>query len=359
MAEPERTGPKVPINVGRYLQDQAVALRKHRVGRVRLLPLLLEVPLGDLLRRRAGFFQQFAHRSEGYGFAVDFSRLLRPSAGHPQGRSVTGSFDILVVTDQLSILASSLPADCHRHGPALLAERAYPLAKRPFLTSPELCRLVGSMADRNNWDPIAVDAMGYDRRTLKFRRDLKPQPVEDAFREMSTQGRQVHKVKVSFRDSDRREVLLAAVDRHAETTVYAGNLGDAVTGLLFPAIDQVSSAGMEYAVPRAAVPAQQEALVLSFPEDQFTDYDDMNDLCQALRKQDGLSVTTVHLNPYLQAQVLDFFSGAAVELLVTDDRTVSLIPRSGNCKSILEKIAETVFFYFGEATPRRERLVPV
>ena len=335
-----------------------MALRKHRVGRVRLLPLLLEVPLGDLLRRRAGLFQQFTPRAEGYGSAVDFSRLLRPSAGYPQGRLVSGSFDILVVSDQLCILASSLPADSHRHGPALLAERAYPLAKRPFLTSPELCRLVGSMADRNDRDPIAVDTMGYDRRIPKFRRDLKQQPVADAFREMSTQGRQVHKVKVSFRDGDGREALLASFDRHAETTVERGVLEMAVSDFLFPAIEVASSAGAEYAVQRSERLADQEVLQLAFAQDLFLDRDDMRDLCEALRKGDGLSVTTMHLNPYLHAQVLDFFTGAAVELLVTDERTVSVIPRSGNCRSTLEKIAETVFSYFGEAAVTRELLLP-
>lgn len=356
--KPDDTMPQLPPSVASYLQDQATALRKHRVGRVRLLPVLLEVPLADLLRRRAAFFRQLALRTEGFGLVVEFSRLLRPSAGYPRGRLVSGTFDILIVSDRLCILASSLPADSHCHGPVVLAECAYPLAKRPFLTSLELCRLVGSTADRNGWEAIAVDAMGYDRKTLAFRRDSKCQAVDDAFREMTAQGRQVHKVKVSFREEDGRQALRAWFDRHAETTIQRGDLGSAVRDFLFPAIEAVSSAGAEFAVPRSERLADQEVLQIAFAEDLFLEHGDMNGLCEALRKGDGLSVTTMHLNPYLQAQILDFFTGAAVELLVTDERTISLIPRSGNCRSTLEKIAQTVFYYFGEATVNRELLIP-
>jgi hypothetical protein len=358
MSHPERLDERVPPTVSRYLAERAADLRKGRVDRVRLLPLLLDDPLNDLLRRRRGFFQQCSVSEKSFGLAVDFSRHVRPSVAYPQGRTVSGSFDVLVVTQRVCILASSLPSDPHRHGPALLADCAYPLAKRPFLTSPELCRLITRAADSHDWEPIAVDTMGYDRKTLKFRRDLKRQPVADAYREMSAQGRQVHKVKVCFRDEVPKETLLASFDRHAETTIQRGALQTAVTDFLFPAIDTVSAAGADYAVSRAERWAEQEVLQLSFSEGMFQDRDDMSDLCQALRKRDGLSVTTMHLNPYLQAQVLDFFTGAAVELLVTDERTVSLIPRSGDCRSTLEKIAETVFYYFGEAAVTRELLLP-
>jgi len=75
-----------------------------------------------------------------------------------------------------------------------------------------------------------------------------------------------------------------------------------------------------------------------------------------VRKADGLNVSVIHLNPYLQSQILDFFTGDAVELLVTSPGRVSLLPRSSDCGSTIERIATTIYRHFGEAKARRIRL---
>jgi hypothetical protein len=111
-----------------------------------------------------------------------------------------------------------------------------------------------------------------------------------------------------------------------------------------------------YDVTRAQEPVEQESVELEFQDDTFDSYDAMRSLCKAVRQADGLNVSIIHLNPYLQAQILDFYTGAAIEMLVTDMRNVSLIPRSADCTASMERVATTIYRYFGEAKPKRARV---
>lgn len=348
----------LPPGPAGYLRDRSGQLRRGEIGLYRLIPLLTEVPISEAIRRREGLFHVCEARATPFGYEVDFSRRLRSSRDHPEGRLVQGSFDILAISDLLCILGSSLPPDVQRHGPALFARSAYPLARRPFINSDSVRRLVDGVAADRNWAATALDAMGYERQTRKFRRDMKPQPVDDAFDEMKDQKRQVHQVKVAFFDGDDNEAYRASFNRYGEVTVYQGCLDVAVQEFVFPAVNAITSEAQAYAVERERMPSHQEALQLSYADEPFGEHEDMKYLCEAVRGAEGLSVTTVHLNPYLQAQVLDFFTGAAVELVVMDASSVCLIPRSSGCRSALERIAETIFYYFGEAEITRGRVAP-
>jgi len=356
---PQEMDKSTPSPVLRYLNAQETALSRRRIWRLGLTPLMLVVDIAEFLRRRTRIFCECRLQQTDFGCRAQVARKLKPAGKHSDGRTVEGAFDILVISERLCVLASALDPDAHYYGPRLLADYAYPLAKRPFLTSIGLCRLLGAMATKNDWEATALDAMGYDRQTLQFRRDMKRQAVDEAFAEMSQQRRQVHQVKTSFHDGSMPEALTASFNRYAEAIVYRGAVGAAFRDFLLPAVGEVCSQSMAYDVQQMPRPSAQEMVQLVFADEVFSGHDDMKELGKAVQKGEGLSVTAIHLNPYLQAQVLDFFTGAAVELLVMDDRTISLIPRLGDCRSALGRIAETVFYYFGEAEVRRGKLVAV
>lgn len=339
----------VPSSVAGHLREHARLLARGRVRAVRLAPLLTQAPIPELIQRRRGLFSHCSATARDYGYQVEFSRGVRATPQYPHGRSIEGQFEFLTLSDDVCIVASALASEQHEHGPGLLARRAYPLARRPFVHSAVLVALIRELAASEQWSARAADARGYDRKTLDYRRDCKKQPVEDALREMREQKRHLHKVKVRFRDQGLRDALVASFSRHAEAVVYHGSVMAVVQRFVMPGVAGVMSADAECDVRRADEPAKQEALELLFPDVVFSTRDDLDDLCRVARTATGLSVTPLHVNPFLQAQVLDFLSGAAIEMLVMDEQTISLIPRSGDCHVALERIVETIFYYFGEA----------
>jgi hypothetical protein len=88
---------------------------------------------------------------------------------------------------------------------------------------------------------------------------------------------------------------------------------------------------------------------LRFPEGTFSRVDDIDALCQAVRCGEGVNVTVLHLNPYLHAQVLDYYAGQALDMLILDDASVSLLPRSASASVTIQRVVTMVFRYFGEA----------
>lgn len=337
----------LPNATSRYLADLSSDLRRRRVNRVRVTPLLLQVPLAQLVQRRRSLFAQVLPERTEWGMSVTFHRKVRSTAAHPGGRVVSGRFALVAVDNSLALLVSALTLDAHTSGPHRFCRKAYPLAKRPFFPSKLLGRLVTEMGAAGGWTATAIDAMGYDR-ARRFRRDMKQQPIEDALAEMREQDRFVHRLEVSFKDDRSVEMVRAAFDRYASVSVRRGDIGSTVSGFVLPAVVASANRDETYSLPIAARPRQQEVLQLSFPKEPFVTRADMNALCEALRKGEGLAVTVIHLNPYLQAQVVDMLTGAAVDMVVLDNTHVSLIPRAERSELSLERMTTTLFRYFGE-----------
>lgn len=331
-----------------FLSGLASDLRRGRVTRVRVTPLLLNTPITHLTERRKRLFVNLVAEREEWGLQIGFRRRVRPTSAHPQGRMIDGSFSVVTVDDSLCLVVSTLSLDAHNAGPSLLCKRAYPLAKRPFFTSAVLTGAVGEMASQNGWSATAIDAMGYDR-ARRFRRDMKEQSVEDALAEMREQGRYVHRLEVSFADENSVEIARASFDRYASISIRRGDVGLLVNGFVQPAVAASVARSTTYAIDASPAPRQQEVLQLTFPNEPFGTYDEMNALCNALRKGEGLAVTILHLNPYLQAQVIDMLTGTAADMIVLDKSHVSLIPRSQKGGNSLERMTSTLLRHFGEA----------
>lgn len=330
-------------------------LRRGRIQRVRITPLLLRVSATDLVERRKRLFAELAVERTEWGLQIRFRRKVRPTAAHPQGRMITGDFAIVAVDDSLCLLISTLNLDAHTAGPYLLCKKAYPLAKRPFFASGVLAKAVDEMAAQNGWSATAIDAMGYDR-ARRFRRDMKEQSVEDALAEMREQERYVHRLEVSFADDNSAEVIRASFDRYASVSMRRGDVGIIVSSFVQPVVAASASRAETYAIDVSPSPRQQEVLQLTFPHEPFGTYAEMNALCDALRRGEGLAVTVLHLNPYLQAQVIDMLTGTAADMIVLDKSHVSLIPRSQKGGQSLERMTSTLLRHFGEAQVDR---VPV
>jgi hypothetical protein len=204
------------------------------------------------------------------------------------------------------------------------------------------------MAVKNAWKAMATDAMGYDR-SRRFRRDMREQPIEDAVDEMLAQERYVHRLEVIFSDASSAEVLRAAFDRYASVSVRRGPILPIVIQFISPAIRVAVSQAATYNVQLSAKSAHQNAVQLTFAKEPFRNRADMNALCDSMRKGEGLAVTVIHLNPYLQAQVIDMLSGRAADMIVMDRARVFLVPRSQDCDLALERMTTTLFRHFGEA----------
>jgi hypothetical protein len=353
---PDHTNPGVPQDVTRFLNSYSHSIAVGKAKLLRLSPLLLRQPIRELLTRRASLFQEWEWQATPYGHTIRFGRTLKASDEYPEGRQVGGEFDLLMAEEDCCVVASALPQDSDCHGPRYFVKNAYPLARRPFLASAALLRLIRAVEKQHGWRAVSLDAMGYDVETRRFRRDLKRQPVDQAAAEMSEQRRQVHRILISFASKDHKEHMRVAFDRYGRAVVRSGDACLALDALVIPATRDAKEKSKTYGVSHSASPSRQEMIEIQFGDEAFAKYEDMEKLCRAVREQDGLSVTIVHLNPYLQAQVLDFLTGSAVEMAVMDSRTVSLVPRSGDCRETIPQIAAQVFRSFGEGEINR-RLV--
>ena len=339
----------LPANAEQYLADATALLREHTIRKLRVTPLIVADSVKVLLERRRPLFASLEYTSAPHGYTVTFRRQIKPRRGKKAGRILAGQFDLLEVSAGLILVCSTLDPAENQHGPYLLTQRAYPLAKRPFITSRGMVRLLQELARSRQWEATAVDVMGYDRDTAKFRRDLKRLPIEEALAEMGEQGRQVQRMLVSF-STNGREVLRASFDRYGSSLIRKGNALIAVSQFSIAAGEQAVARSGDFDVGRQETPFSQKMLQLTYPDQPFAEYSGMLALCRALRAVPGLSITVVHLNPYLQAQVLDFLTGEAVEMLIMDCRSISLIPRTARSGGTLERVISSVFRYFGEAS---------
>jgi len=348
--------PNLPANIANQLASYTNSLQNGTTKLLRLSPLMLRQPIERLLARRVSLFSRWEYKLATFGYTIDFSRKLKASEENPQGREIAGTFDLLKLEDDICLIFSSLPQEADTHGPRLLAKKAYPLARRPFLPSATLLGLIRAVEKANGWQAISLDAMGYDVETRRFRRDMKRQPADLAAAEMNEQRRQIHRMLISFEGKNRKEHMRVSLDRYARAVVHIGDVSLALSALVIPAVRAAQAKSETYNVDHSPDPSRQEMVEIQFRDDALAKYADMEKLCRALREHDGLSVTIIHLNPYLQAQVLDFLTGAAVEMAVMDSRTVSLVPRAGDCRETIPRIAAQVFRSFGEAELSRRRV---
>lgn len=346
------------LPIDRYLKNRSEELLRGDLRYVRLFPLTLARPVEELVRRRQRLFAKCDLLPAGYGYQVFFSRKLKLSRTRVLGRTVEGSFEILGISQHSCLMASSLEPDVEEQGPRLLANQTYPYARRPFLTSIDLVRLINDLAEENSWKAISLDVIGYDRETHKFRRDMKRQSIDEALDEMREQGRDLHRATISFGSESEAEVYRASFDRYGTAAVFRGPIFKTVLGFVLPVLNKHYASCRKLAIGREKSISKQKMIQLVFPAGTFGTHDKMAAICTALRRGNGLSVSTIHLNPYLQAQVLDFMAGEAVEVIILDDNTVSLIPRSENSRGTLERVVSTVFRFFGEGQVRQGAVMP-
>ncbi len=342
----------VPPPVEQYLSDARQALRDRRIDGVRFSPLITRMPLAALVERRKRLFDFLHPERKPYGLEVVFRRQLKRSKKNPEKRECQGQFDILAISEDLALVTSSLTGDENRNGPARFVDKAYPLARRPFFPSTILIRLIEHFAESRSCKATALDTWGFHRQSRSIRRDTEHQPPAAAAREMAEQQRFIHRMKVAFTGQGCERTRLS-FDRNATVTLHRGNPTSVVTELIMPGVLEAINTEKTYAITRTPEPVKQEIVQLDFVDDPFDSFDAMHTLCDAVRQGEGLSVAVIHLNPYLQAQILDFFTGGAVELLVMDNRSVSILPRSGNCAPTVERVANTIFRHFGEGKSRR------
>jgi hypothetical protein len=348
----------VSLPIDRYLKNRSEELLRGDLRYVRLFPLTLARPVEELVRRRQRLFAKCDLVPTDYGYQVFFSRKLKPSRTRPLGRTIEGCFEILGISQRSCLIASSLDSDAEAQGPRRLANRTYPYAKRPFITSIDLTKLINDLAEENGWEAVSLDAIGYDRETHKFRRDMKRQSIDEVLEEMKEQGRDLHRTTISFGSGSEGEVYRASFDRYGTAAVFRGPLFKAVLGFLLRVLNKHDVSCRDLAIRRENRLSKQKMIQLVFPAGTFETHERMAAICIALRRGNGLSVSTIHLNPYLQAQVLDFMTGEAVEVVILNDNTVSLIPRSENCGGTLERVVSTVFRFFGEGQVRQGAVMP-
>lgn len=339
-------------DIVRKLDEATDAVERREVAGARVVPIVLRRRLTDLIRRRKQLFHEWKERRTPYGMDVWFSRRLRPSAKTPKGRLVTGEFALLEVAADLALIVSTLNSDAYTNGLKHLLRRVYPLATRPFVSSSTLADLISDMAAGRGWRDVSVAAIGYCRETRAFRHEMQRQPVRDAALEMAQQSRDLHRATISFRDSQGRERLRCAFDRYGAASLRQGSLHTMVEELVLPLVAAFCAKSHEFDVAIAAETPEQKSVLLVYPEGTLTESEELEAVCGSIRTGDGLGVSVIHLNPYLHAQVLDYFTGAAVDLTVVDGRSIALVPRTSNSGPAIERITATIFRFFGEGRIR-------
>jgi len=305
------------------------------------------------LARRREIWTDTSYRTKEYGYAVEFSSRIRPSHSNPAGRAVSGAFDIVAIDKQSCLLVSRLPSEEDALGPELLAERVHPIAARPIVSAEQIRDNVQALAEKRGCEATTTDMLGYDE-TGSYRRDTKKQELEKALLEMREQRRRPYSLGVSFRNTDGKEVLRAYFKINGAVALHKGSevLGPVVYYVI-PAVRRFLQEEKTYsAVETCDSPFAQQAVELTFRFQTFEDIERMKEICLNLAEERGLCVSIVHANPYVQAQVVDLLYGAVVSLLIMDQETVTLVPRSGDCSRTLGRIATSLFRFAGEGTIR-------
>lgn len=340
----------IPAEFDRLLTDHSRELARGQIRGIRLAPLLWTGSIETVLTRRRRLFNELEWTPQPYGVEVRFLRQVKPSVSHPTGWFARGTFEIARLSPDVAVLISTLDRRQHEHGPGRLGDRVYPLAKAPFVYSDDLRQVILRFAEEEGWQALSVDAMGYDRESGGFRRDMKFVPVAEAFSEMNEQQRFVDKIVVQYHEADGSEALRARVDRRLSVKVEEGRAAQALAGLIIPGLERSAARSRHFQVECVEEPRSQDMVNLVFDGHIFSTFADMTRLCDKVREMDGISVTVTHLNPYLHAQVLDFFTGATIDLMILDEQSVSLVPRFGRCGETLERVSACVFSSFGEPT---------
>lgn len=348
----------LPVAVEQWLKWAGQQPRSGHSERLRLSPLILKRSLDETVARRKWLFHHFICEQCPHGLYIRFRRSLRPCAKYPRGRTVDGDFNVLDLGDDVVIIASALGSDAHTHGPQLLWQRSYPLAIPPFVTSLVMMHAVEEAVASMGWQATCVDATGYCIESRAFRRDTKRQPIAATCGEMAQQGRHLHRAELSLYDEAERERARFSVDRMAQASIRIGDPRPIVAQLMLPMVERFRRQSAELSVEKATRALDQRAVVLTFPDNTFADNEDLETLCDTIRQSPGLGVSVVHLNPYLQAQVLDYLSGATVSIIVATSNRVAIVPRCGDVNSAVGRIAMTVFQSFGEGKATVERLKP-
>src|ERR1035437_4556292 len=296
----------LPPAVGEFLAKAQSRLRDGKTERVRLCPLILRSSLKDLLSRRKRVFDIVEYAEADYGVQVTFTRRLKRSMNHPNGHECIGEFNLLSIRDDLRLVCSELASEEHKNGPSRFTEKSYPLARRPFFSSTALVRLIEQYSSTHSWAVTTRDTFGYHRQSRSARRDTERQSPSAAAREMAEQQRQTHRMVVDYAEGSRRKATLS-FDRNAALSVLGGSITDALKNLVFPGVEEAWAKDPTYAVQHCPEPRGQEAVEIEFVDEPFDSYDAMRTLCGAVRRGDGLNVSIIPLNPYLQAQILDFY----------------------------------------------------
>jgi hypothetical protein len=212
---------------------------------------------------------------------------------------------------------------------------------------------VQTLADKRGWKVKTTDMLGYGE-SGSYRRDTEKQELGKALLEMYEQRRRPYTLGVSFRNAEGKESLRGYFKVNGAVALHKGSevLGPVVYYVI-PAVRRFLQEGKTYsAVETCDSPFTQRAVELTFRFQTFEDIERMKEICLNLAEERGLSVSIVHANPYVQAQVVDLLYGAVVSLLIMDPKTVTLVPRSGDCSRTLGRIATSLFRFAGEGTIR-------
>jgi len=326
-----------------YLELQRRELADRHFDALRLYPLILVRSLEDFLAHCGRTFDSWKPQEKGYGYHAAFESVLR------NGERVSGSFDVLTVDEGTLLVVSSLHGRENKYGPERLVGTVYPLALRPLVNVKFLGRTIERFVDSHGARAETTNIMGRHKATTGYALDKERLTIEDAFEQWSDERKDIRRVEFALYDEPGSIVVRVAVDREGVVRVYSGDPGICVESLALSIVQESNSLREQrYALKRADHFLKQQSLDISFDQAVFPDTDRMRELCGKLQEEDGFSVTIRHLNPYLHAQILDFYTGGIIELVILNARTVSLIPVSSRSALLMERSTAIIQDRFGD-----------
>jgi len=222
-----------------------------------------------------------------------------------------------------------------------------------FLSSEDLRHLIQNFDNRVNGNLVVKKAVlkstGEDTQ-IEYHED---KPYYKVFNEASTNDLYVDKIELTVRNTGARFQFF--VSRNGATRYIRGS-SDLYFNVLLNSLSSFISDKGELFQDRDREYGSRDTdpIKIQYAEGSIIGVEENKRLIKALKGIKRTSVTVYHDNPYMHASVLDFDDGTSVDVYLTSDSDISIIPGFNASKKSLSRICDQINKGFLEGEVKAE-----
>jgi len=222
-----------------------------------------------------------------------------------------------------------------------------------FLSSENLRHLIQSFDNRVNGNLVVKKAVlkstGEDTQ-IEYHED---KPYYEVFNEASTNDLYVDKIELTVHNTG--TAFRFFVSRNGATRYIRGSSDLYFNVLLNSLASFISDKGELFQDrDREYGSRDTDPIKIQYEEGSITGVEENKRLIKALKGIKRTSVTVYHDNPYMHASVLDFDDGTSVDVYLTSDSDISIIPGFNASKKSLSRICDHINKGFLEGEVKAE-----